>query len=140
MAESPTPTPIGVAVVEHHGRYLVGFRDAAGPLGGYAEFPGGKCVPGESTGRCACRECLEETGLEVTAVDLLMHRVFTYPHDTVDLHFWLCRPAPRAEIKEDHRGYRWVTDDELKTLRFPEANQPLIDVLLKPHGSSSPHL
>jgi len=135
-----TPTPIGVAVVEHRGRFLAGHRDASGPLGGYAEFPGGKCNAGESPGLCACRECLEETGLEVTVVDLLMRRTFTYPHGTVDLHFWLCRPVPRAEIKDDHKGYRWVAPEELKSLRFPEANQPLIDILSKrERDSTSPH-
>ena len=122
-------TRIGVAVVEHRGRYLVGFRGKDCPLAGYAEFPGGKCREGESTGVCACRECLEETGLEVYAVDLLMHRIFTYPHDTLDLHFWLCRPSPRCEVLEAHNGFRWVPVAELKSLQFPEANLPLIDVL-----------
>ena len=123
------PIQIGIAVVEHQGRYLVGKRAAEGPLGGYAEFPGGKCRTGESTGVCARRECLEETGLEVQTVDLLMQRVFTYPHGTFDLHFWLCHPAARAEVLADHRGFHWVPAAELKKLKFPEANQPLIEVL-----------
>lgn len=123
------PTPIGIAVVEYRGRYLVGFRPDGGALAGYAEFPGGKCHAGETPGLCACRECLEETGLEVRAVDLLMHRIFTYPHGTFDLHFWLCRPTGRAVVSDEHQGYRWVSADELQSLKFPEANLPLIDVL-----------
>jgi len=126
------PAQIGIAVVEHRGRYLVGIRPEDGPLGGCAEFPGGKCHPGETTGLCARRECLEETGLEVQAVDLLMHRVFKYPHGTFDLHFWLCHPAPRAEVKDSHKGYRWVPASELGSLKFPEANLPLVEVLSKP--------
>jgi len=126
------PTQIGIAVVEHRGRYLVGMRPADGPLGGCSEFPGGKCRPGETSGLCARRECLEETGLEVRAVDLLMHRTFTYPHGTFDLHFWLCHPAPRAEVADSHKGYLWVPASELRSLQFPEANLPLIDVLAKP--------
>jgi mutator protein MutT len=132
MSSSPEPARIGVAVVEHHGRYLVGFRGEDSPLPGFAEFPGGKCLPGETPGLCACRECLEETGLEVKAVDLLMHRVFTYPHGTFDLHFWLCHPAPRAVVAEAHRGYRWVPAGELRSLKFPEANEPLVEVLANP--------
>lgn len=134
---SQTPAIVGIAVVEHRGRYLIGMRPAEGPLGGCAEFPGGKCQPGETPGVCACRECLEETGLEVQAVDLLMHRKFTYPHGTFDLHFWLCRPTPRAVVADQHQGYRWVPATELKSLKFPEANLPLIDVLAKPAGSPS---
>jgi len=129
MTSSARPIPIGIAVVESRGRYLVGFRPAGAPLEGFAEFPGGKCHPRETPGLCACRECLEETGLEVAAVDLLMHREFTYPHGTFDLHFWLCRPTPKAVVAEEHRGYRWVPASELNSLRFPEANLPLIEVL-----------
>lgn len=123
------PVQIGIAVVEHRGRYLVGVRHEEGPLGGHAEFPGGKCQPGETPGLCARRECLEETGLDVRVVDLLMHRQFTYPHGTFDLHFWLCHPAPRAEVAENHKGYRWVPASELCSLNFPEANRPLVEVL-----------
>lgn len=129
---SDSPIQIGIAVVEHRGRYLVGTRPAGGPLEGCVEFPGGKCRAGETSGLCALRECLEETGLEVQAVELLMHRVFRYPHGTFDLHFWLCHPTGRAEVQDDQRGFRWVRADELRTLKFPEANLPLIDVLSPP--------
>ena len=120
---------VGIAVVEHRGRYLVGTRSTETELGGYSEFPGGKCRPGESSGVCARRECREETGLDVQIIELLMHRTFAYPHGTVDLNFWLCHPAARAEVGEDHRGFHWVPASELKTLQFPEANLPLIEVL-----------
>jgi mutator protein MutT len=127
-----TPVQIGIAVVEHRGRYLVGTRPEDGPLGGCVEFPGGKCHAGETTGLCARRECLEETGLEVQAVELLMHRVFKYPHGTFDLHFWLCHPSPRAEVHDKQQGFRWVPAAELRSLKFPEANLPLIEILSPP--------
>ncbi|MGQ0633064.1 MAG: (deoxy)nucleoside triphosphate pyrophosphohydrolase [Planctomycetaceae bacterium] len=128
--------PIGIAVVEHRGRYLVGIRPAGLELAGFSEFPGGKCRPGESSGVCACRECLEETGLEVYTVELLMRRSSSYPHGTFDLNFWLCRPSPKATVTESHNGYRWVPASELASLKFPEANAPLIELLgkAKPRG------
>jgi 8-oxo-dGTP diphosphatase len=127
-----SPVQIGIAVVEHRGRYLVGLRGAGEELAGYAEFPGGKCAPGETSGLCARRECLEETGLEVQAVELLMQRKFTYPHGTFDLHFWLCHPSARSEVADTHRGFRWVPAAELGSLKFPEANAPLLAVLCPP--------
>jgi len=127
-----SPVQIGIAVVEHRGRYLVGLRGAGEELAGYAEFPGGKCAPGETSGLCARRECLEETGLEVQAVELLMQRKFTYPHGTFDLHFWLCHPSARSEVADTHRGFRWVPAAELGSLKFPEANGPLLKVLCPP--------
>ena len=124
-----SPVPIGIAVVEHSGCYLVGMRDNE-PLPGYAEFPGGKCRPGESPEQCALRECREETGLDVLPVKLLLNRQFTYSHGTVDLHFWLCRPADAEKIAEEHHRFRWVPVKELAALEFPEANDPVIEMLV----------
>ena len=128
MAETAVKV-IGVAVVEHDGRYLVGVRGAEGPLAGYAEFPGGKCLDGESPRACAERECLEETGLRVVARELLLRRRYDYLHGAVDLHFWLCTPLEAADISERHNGYQWIAALELGALRFPEANAPLIELL-----------
>ena len=122
-------TPIGVAVVEHQGHYLVGIRGNDGSLPGRAEFPGGKCETGETTADCARRECLEETGLDVEIAELLLDRTFQYEHGTVDLHFWLCRPKNSNSVARKHFGFRWVPVSELASLNFPEANQPVIQML-----------
>ena len=124
------PIPIGVAVVEQNGCYLVGIRDHPGPLPGYAEFPGGKCRPGESPEQCALRECREETGLDVLPVELLLIRQFTYPHGTVDLNFWLCKPADEEHVAEEHHRFRWIPVAELAARQFPEANKPVIEMLV----------
>lgn len=124
------PIPIGIAVVERNGCYLVGIRDNDGPLPGYAEFPGGKCRPGESPEHCALRECREETGLDVISVELLLNRRFTYPHGTVDLHFWLCKPADEEKVAEEHHRFRWIPAAELVALQFLEANEPVIAMLI----------
>ncbi len=98
-------------------------------LAGCSEFPGGKVHPGETPEACACRECLEETLLEVTAVELLLRRTFTYPHGTFDLHFWLCRPTSDGAVQDTHNGFRWVTNAELATLTFPGGNAPVVGLL-----------
>lgn len=131
MSTERTVPQIGIAVVEYRGRYLVGLRGPDGPLAGFAEFPGGKCLPKESPGLAACRECHEETGLQVKTVDLLMRRTFVYPHGPVDLHFWLCRPADREQVADSHQGFRWIPGVELDSLKFPEANLPLIEELVQ---------
>ena len=123
--------PVGIAVVEQDGCYLVGRRVGEDPLGGLAEFPGGKCQPDESPSHCAVRECLEETGLEVAPVRLLLHRTFTYSHAALDLHFWLCRTVRQKAGIEQHRAYRWIPADALERYQFPEANLPLIKMLVR---------
>jgi len=125
---------IGIAVVEHAGRYLVGMRGPDVPLAGYAEFPGGKCLEGESVEDCAVRECHEESGLLVTVDRLLLRRDHSYPHATVDLHFVLCHPTEAASMSDGHRGFGWVPAEQLASLKFPEANESLIKMLV---GTSS---
>lgn len=120
---------IGVAVVEHQGRYLVGVRGDDVPLAGYAEFPGGKCLPNERPADCACRECLEESGLQVVPAQLLLNAAFEYAHGTVDLHFWLCHPADPAQVAQQHLTFHWVAQADLKNYRFPDGNRRLIELL-----------
>ena len=45
---APKLVRVGIAVVEHNKRYLVGVRGPTGPLAGYDEFPGGKCIANET--------------------------------------------------------------------------------------------
>jgi mutator protein MutT len=120
---------IGIAIVEHAGRYLVGTRGPEVALAGYSEFPGGKCEPGESPAECARRECLEETGLAVDAVELLLNVRHVYDHGAVDLHFWLCRPSNSEAVKDDHNCYRWVPGADLSSLQFPEANRSVLEMI-----------
>jgi mutator protein MutT len=126
---SKAKTLIGIAVVEHGDRYLVGTRSADGTLPGCAEFPGGKCHSGETSSLAAARECLEETGLKVQPVRQLVQRVVEYAHGVVDLHFWLCRPAQPEQVDSSHQGFEWVAADELAGLPFPVGNLPVIEML-----------
>ncbi len=123
---SSDPVPIGIAVVEHNGRYLVGRRAADTPLAGYDEFPGGKCTEQEPPNLCAVRECFEETGLRVQPVERLLQCEYTYPHATVDLHFWLCQATNPTDVRPNHNGYHWLDPIELAGCKFPPANEGLI--------------
>jgi 8-oxo-dGTP diphosphatase len=122
--------PIGIAVVEHNGTYLVGRRGTDGPLPGLDEFPGGKCRLDEPPRECACRECLEETGMRVEPVELILNRQFDYPHATIDLFFWRCRLRDEADFSKVREPFRWVQGKALAELSFPEANAPLIERLI----------
>ena len=120
---------VGIAVVEHDGRYLIGIRGNDGPLPGLAEFPGGKCHVDETPRDCAIRECREETGLHVEPIELLWNKQHQYEHARVDLHFWRCRAEnPNDEVAQQN-GFRWIPRSELPALQFPEANAELIATL-----------
>ncbi|WLD14218.1 (deoxy)nucleoside triphosphate pyrophosphohydrolase [Planctellipticum variicoloris] len=122
-------TRVGIAVVEHRGRYLVGTRGADLVLAGKAEFPGGKAEREEDPQVAAVRECREETGLAVTATRLLHQVRHTYDHGTVELFFWLCQPLPTAEVVEELNGFRWLTPAEMRPLDWPAANRAVLEEL-----------
>lgn len=128
--------PIGIAIVRHEGRYLVGVRGPDKTLPGRAEFPGGKCHLGESPAACAVRECLEETGLAVIPERRVEAREHAYAHATLALEFWLCRVADPAAIRDEHQGFRWVAEGELAMLAFPEANAAVVRELTSPTAST----
>jgi len=120
-------TRIGIAVVERHGEYVVGIRSADQVLAGHAEFPGGKCEAGERSDDCARRECREETGLVVRAVEQLEQTLFEYDHGQVELNFWLCHPID--EKASPAGNFRWIPVAELRDLPFPDGNGAVLEHL-----------
>ena len=125
------PKKIGIAIVENQRRFLVGIRADDVPLAGYAEFPGGKCIDDESPVDCAVRECREESGLDVIAQEIIERCEFAYAHGLVNLHFVLCKPADLNDVRDHHEQFRWVPVEELKSLKFPEANVAVIELLVR---------
>jgi mutator protein MutT len=108
------------------GKVLICRRKEETVLGGYWEFPGGKCDAGEAPEACAAREVLEETGLVVRVrrgLEVIEHE---YEHARVRLHPFLCeRAGGELRLTAAAEG-RWVTPGELGAYRFPEANGGLV--------------
>ena len=125
-------TRIGIAVVESAGSILVGQRAANVPLPGLAEFPGGKCENDETPRSCAVRECQEETGLLVVPRDHLATIEHSYSHGDVELHFWRCGLSPGLpDLARPESPFRWISFEELASLKFPDANREILERLLK---------
>lgn len=120
---------VAIAVVEHDGRFLVGQRPAGKPLAGYWEFPGGRVEAGETPEAAAVRECQEETGLAVVPTGNYGVVKHQYDHGSVELYFVACRPAS-AHAEEPRPPFEWVSRDELRTRVFPDANRPVLELLL----------
>jgi len=125
---------IGVAIVRHGTKVLVGVRGEGVPLAGYAEFPGGKCEPGESPEACSIRECREESGLEVVPLRSLLTESHDYPHGTVELHFWLCEPLHPDQIQPRQQNFFWIEMSDLSRWRFPEGNLRVVEILTRLNG------
>jgi 8-oxo-dGTP diphosphatase len=120
---------VGIGVIERAGRFLIRLRPEGTVYAGYWEFPGGKCEPGESPAAATARECLEETGLEVEVVSLRRVVEHHYPHGRVRLHFHDCRLLDATAEPREGSGCRWVAGPELRAIRFPEANEAILEEL-----------
>ena len=122
---------VTAAIVEDHGRYFVTKRQKGVHLEGLWEFPGGKCEPGESLEHCLRRELKEELGAEAVIGEEIFTVTHDYPERSVELHFLSCSflNAPMPLLGQE---MRWVAREELKSLKFPPADDELIAVLTAP--------
>ena len=119
---------VTAAVVRRDDTFLVTRRQAGVHLEGYWEFPGGKCDAGESLAQCLGREMLEELDTPVRAGLEILATEHEYPERIVELHFMECEllEEPRPLLGQE---MRWVSRQDLRLLRFPPADDELIDLL-----------
>lgn len=120
---------VAVALIEHHGRYLLSRRPHGQHLGGYWEFPGGKRHAGESWQACLRREIREELGVELRVGRRLKPIRFAYPEKSVYLQPFACAIAGGTPRPLQVRAVRWVAPEQLRRLRLPPADQPLVERL-----------
>ena len=129
-ADRPAPLVVLAGVIERDGRLLVTQRLRDTHLADYWEFPGGKCEPDESHEACLKRELREELDVDADIGAEILTIEHPYPEYTVRLHFHWCRvhgdPTPMLG-----QAIRWVTREELRTLKFPEADEELIRMLTR---------
>jgi mutator protein MutT len=128
---SPLVIDVAIALVWRDGRLLLTRRPEGAHLSGYWEFPGGKCLPGESPESCAEREVLEEIGVRCRAVRRRTEIVHAYPERTVRLFPIECNylggnPQP-LEVAE----WTWAEPARLSDYAFPPANATLLEDLAR---------
>jgi 8-oxo-dGTP diphosphatase len=119
---------VTAAIVEDHGRYFVTRRQKGVHLEGLWEFPGGKTEPGESLAECLRRELKEELGTDAAIGEEIFTVTHHYADRSVELHFLACTflNAPVPLLGQE---MRWATRDELRSLKFPPADDELIRAL-----------
>jgi 8-oxo-dGTP diphosphatase len=123
------PIPVGIGILRRGDCFLVRQRPEGTVYAGYWEFPGGKCEPGEDPARATARECSEEIGLTVVVGRLRRKITHRYPHGFVELHFYDCTTEDPAAEPAAGSSFQWVRAGELAKLRFPEANEAILDEL-----------
>jgi mutator protein MutT len=120
-----------IAVVIRDGKILVCQRVDGDHLGGYWEFPGGKCEDGETLEECIRRELLEEVNIEARPVTRLGVIDHDYPNAQVRLHPFLCVHEAREPELLECQAARWIDPHDLPKYEFPPANETLIEEVME---------
>ena len=123
-----TRAVVVAAVIERQDRFLVTRRQDGVHLAGFWEFPGGKVADGESHTDALCREIHEELDVNIVVRELVLETSHEYADRVVTLFFYRCDlvGTPRPMIGQQ---MTWVARDELPSLKFPPADDELIQRL-----------
>jgi mutator protein MutT len=120
---------VGLAIIVSKGRILIAKRKKSDSLGGFWEFPGGKCEASETLEECVKREVAEELAIEVTPVRALDVIEYRYPTAVVMLYPFVCRHDSGEPVALAASEVRWVAPAELGEFKFPPANVGLLAML-----------
>jgi mutator protein MutT len=129
-------THAAIAIILRDRKILVCQRKDDDVLGGYWEFPGGKCEDGESLCDCLIRELREELNISARAVAALTPIDHDYPHGKLRLHPFICLHEVGEPQLIECQAFEWIDPQNLPSYRFPPANELLIaeviEALTKP--------
>ncbi len=119
------------AVIEKDGKILIARRKNQGHFANKWEFPGGKLESGETSEQCLQRELFEELGIEARVGQFIGASTFTYDHAAITLLAFKCLHVSGELTLHEHEEIRWVAAAELTDYDFPEADIPIVKLLMK---------
>lgn len=128
------PIDVVAGVIRRDGLLLIAQRMPDDTLGGCWEFPGGKVERDEALVDALERELREELGVETRIGAELYRVVHAYPDRDVRLYFYEATITSGEPKPIEAADVRWVRPDELLRYQFPEADKPLLGLLMNAPG------
>jgi mutator protein MutT len=117
---------VALGIIFQDGKLLIARRKAGDALGGFWEFPGGKCEATESIQECVVRELKEELDVQVAVRAALSPVTHDYPTVRVTLHPFICDLIAGNARAVGSDVIKWIAPAELPDYQFPPANDSLL--------------
>lgn len=118
------------------GNILIARRPDHKHKGGLWEFPGGKVETQETASEALARELYEELGIRDISSTPLIQITHHYPERSVLLDVYSVTLFSGEAKGCEGQPILWVKPEALIEYPFPEANQPIIEAVLKSHNLS----
>ena len=99
--------------------------------GGLWEFPGGKVEINESIEQALTRELNEEIGIQIITLTPYQHLDFDYKDKALTFDFMLVTEFNGIPFGREGQQGQWVSVKSLSDYPFPEANQPILERVIK---------
>lgn len=116
-----------VAAIIRKGDKIFATQRGYGEWQDWWEFPGGKMEVGETPEEALKREIREELSAEINVGELLTTVEYDYPAFHLTMHCFLCTLVGEALHLNEHEAARWLTKDELDSVKWLPADEIVID-------------
>ena len=116
-----------VAAIIRKGDKIFATQRGYGEWKDWWEFPGGKMEVGETPEEALKREIHEELSADISVGELLTTVEYDYPAFHLTMHCFLCTLVGEALHLNEHEASRWLTKEELDSVKWLPADEIVID-------------
>lgn len=118
-----------VAAIIRKGNRIFATQRGHGEWKDWWEFPGGKIEAGETPKEALQREIREELSAEISVDEFVCTVEHDYPQFHLTMHCYLCTLVANALHLNEHEAAKWLTKDELGSVRWLPADLQIIEKL-----------
>ena len=119
---------VAAAIIVNEGKIFATQR-GYGDWKDWWEFPGGKIEPGETAEEALAREIREELNVEIAIDDFYQTVEYDYPKFHMVMDCFICHIAEGEPVLLEHEAAKWLSRDELGSVRWLPSDVELIESL-----------